>query len=250
MKKKSDSRLLTGPVSNGVIEIIPTNTCPPDLAELSRRSELFSSFAPFTQLDVGDGKFVPEASWPYRKGQEADVQKMLEGSLSLPLCDRLFYEIHLMVEEPLEIGKALARAGAKRIIGHIEGFADKREALYALESWKHIDTLEAGFALLLDTPIPVILPVMGECDVVQLMSIASLGYQGAKFEERVILRIEELHAQYPDLAIEVDGGVSEKNIAQLVRAGARRFGVGSAISKADNPRAAYENLKALAESAL
>ena len=220
-----------------MIEIIPTNTCPPDFTELSRRSELIASFAPAIQLDIGDGAFVPEASWPYREGQSTDIQKMKEGSLSLPMSERLFYEVHLMVEEPLEIGKALARAGARRIIGHIEGFADKREALFALESWKHIDTLEAGFALLLDTPLPVISSLIEQCDVVQLMSIASLGYQGAKFEERVTPRIEELHAQYPELVIEVDGGVSEANIAELVRAGARRFGVGSAIMKAGDPMA-------------
>ena len=233
-----------------MIEILPTNTCPPDLAELLRRSEMFASFAPAIQLDVGDGKFVPEASWPYREGQESDIQKMLESSLSLPLSDRMFYEVHLMVEEPLEIGKALARAGARRIIGHVEGFADKREAIFALRSWKDINASEVGLAVLLDTPLPVVLPLAADCDVVQLMSIASLGYQGANFEERVLPRIEELHEQYPSLVIEIDGGVSEKNIEMLVRAGARRFGVGSAIMKAEDPAAAYATLKTLAESAL
>jgi pentose-5-phosphate-3-epimerase len=82
------------------------------------------------------------------------------------------------------------------------------------------------------------------------MSIAQLGKQGAAFEPRIIPRIEELRAMYPSTTIAIDGGVSEKNIAELVRAGATRFGVGSAISKASDPKVAYENLKTLAENAL
>jgi len=88
------------------------------------------------------------------------------------------------------------------------------------------------------------------CDVVQVMSIATLGKQGAPYDVRAIARIKELHTKYPELVISVDGGVSEKNIADLARAGARRFGVGSAITKAPDPKAAYLNLKAIAESAL
>ena len=233
-----------------MIEIIPTNTCPPDWTELSWRSGLIAQFAPHVQLDIDDGKFAPEISWPFRSGQEAELQKMAEGSLSLPHTDKLLYEVHLMVEEPLQIGKALARGGASRIIGHIEGFADKREAIFALEAWKGARASEVGLAVLLDTPLPVVEPLLPECDVVQLMSIAQLGYQGAPFEKRVVPRIEELHTKYPHLIIEVDGGVSERNIAELVRAGASRFGVGSAIMKADDPKTAYEHLKSIAENAL
>ena len=82
------------------------------------------------------------------------------------------------------------------------------------------------------------------------MSIATLGYQGAAYEPRVVERIQELHAKYPKLVIEVDGGVSGKNIAELVRAGARRFGVGSAVMKASDPTAAYTQLQQIATEAL
>lgn len=233
-----------------MIQILPTNTCPPDLVELARRSELIAQFAPAVQLDISDGKFTAETSWPYRDGQDADMQKMAEGSLALPMCDRLFYEVHLMVEEPLAIGTALIRAGAKRIIGHVEAFADDREVFHALEVWKKTSEIEVGLAVLLDTPLPVVEQYIRECQVVQLMSIATLGYQGASYEPRVTERIKELHAKYPELVIEVDGGVSEKNIAELVRAGARRFGVGSAIMKAADPAGAYVHIQKLAEAAL
>ena len=56
--------------------------------------------------------------------------------------------------------------------------------------------------------------------------------------------------RFPDTLISVDGGVSSDNIADLVRAGARRFGVGSAISKASDPAAAHKALLALAQEAI
>ena len=231
-----------------MIEIIPTNTCPIDLLELSRRSEAFAEYATCVQLDIADGAFVPATSWPYGEGQMHELRALAgEG---LPYADNLSYEIHIMAEEPKDIGVAFAQAGAARIIGHVESFSDSEEARSALSAWRVSSAREVGLALLLDTPLPVIEPLLQACDFVQVMSIAQLGYQGAQFEPRVFDRIGEIRATYPNLIVEIDGGVSEKNIAELARAGATRFGVGSAISKAADPKAAYEMLKTLAENAI
>lgn len=233
-----------------MVEIIPTNTCPPDLAEMAKRSEFFAQFAGWIQLDISDGAFTSIRSWPYGEGQWSELERMAASALELPSAPPLRYETHLMVEEPRELGLRLSEAGVVRIIGHVEAFADEKEILSALDSWRTAGATEVGLALLLDTPLPVLLPMMGACDVVQVMSIATLGKQGAPYDVRAIARIEELHTKYPELVISVDGGVSEKNIAELARAGASRFGVGSAISKASDPKMAYEHLKAIAESAL
>lgn len=232
-----------------MIEIVPTNTCPPDFAELSRRSASIASFAPTVQLDVSDGVFTAISSWPYLEGQMTELDE-LRDSQALPSSPALQYELHLMVEEPREIGCMFARAGAMRIIGHVEAFADTEEARGALDAWRLEGAREIGLALLLDTPMPVLEPLIPMCDVVQVMSIGTLGSQGAAYDPRAKERIAELHAKYPTLTIAVDGGVSETNIAELVAAGARRFGVGSAIMKAADPRKAYEHLKTIAESAL
>lgn len=233
-----------------MIEIIPTNTCPPDLSELESRSELFSAFAPHVQLDVADGNFVPAKSWPYFEAQKSELEALAGGPKNLPLSGRVGYEIHIMADAPSEIGTLMARAGAVRILGHVEAFSGTQEAEEALTAWRSAGAAEAGIAVLLDTPLSFITALVPHADVVQLMSIAKLGYQGAPFEPSIFSRISELHAAHPQLVIEIDGGVSEKNIEELVRAGATRFGVGSAISKADNPKAAYEHLKMLAESAI
>ena len=78
------------------------------------------------------------------------------------------------------------------------------------------------------------------------MSIGKIGAQGQPFDESVFSRIEELHATYPDMMVAVDGGVAESNVEALTRAGANRLCVGSAISKAEDPAAAYAAIHARA----
>ncbi len=222
------------------IEIIPTNTCPPDLVELARRSELFAEFAPQVHLDIDDAKFAPVLSWPYFSGQWG------ERAQPLPLADSLRYETHLMVHDPLEIGESLARAGCFRIVPHIEVFSSDDAIRSAFSMWKSAGASEVGLAVLIDTPLSTLEQVIQECDSVLLMSIATLGSQGAPFDSRIFGRVQELHTTYPDLLIAVDGGVGESNIARLVAVGARCFCVGSAISKSPDPASTYRSLLSLA----
>ncbi len=233
-----------------MIEIVPTNTCPPDFAELSRRSLIFAGFADQIQLDIDDGAFAPELSWPYLSGQWAELEEMAVGARRLPCADKLAYETHLMVEDPIRIGELLARVGCMRVIAHVEAFHGTQSTIEAFSTWRAAGAVEVGLAILIDTPLSVLEPHIGKCDVVQMMSIARLGAQGASFEPRVVPRIQELHAKYPDLTIAVDGGVSPANIAELVRAGATRFGVGSAIIKSPDPAATFIHMKKIAENAL
>lgn len=230
------------------IEIIPTNTCPPDLSTLAARTEVFASFAPVIQLDVSDGVFTPVTSWPFGQGQKESLMAIADRGERLPFADDVFYETHLMIEAPREIGLLLARAGVKRIIGHAEAFEDENDARGTLEAWNAAG-VEAGLALLYHSPLELIDPHVDLCDVVLLMTIATIGKQGAQFEEGSFERIRAFKEKYPERIVEVDGGVSEGNIEDLVRAGASRFGVGSAITKALDQKGAYERLRGLAKKA-
>ena len=224
-----------------MIEIIPTCVAR-DESDVVASAEAIRAYASAIHLDVDDGVFAPVVSWPYDKH---GAFKEFELSATAGL----FVEVHLMVEEPREIGVHMAHAGADRIIAHIEGFADTTEAHGALEVWRRSGAKEVGLGLLLATPFEVIEPLISACDVVHLMSIATIGTQGIPYDIRAPARIVEFHRRFPDTVISVDGGVSEKNIAELARAGATRFGVGSAISKAPDPKAKYDTLKTLAEDA-
>jgi hypothetical protein len=56
--------------------ILPTNTCPPDLTELEKRTASVLDFAPEIQLDAADGVFAPVTSWPYLEGQWQALEAM------------------------------------------------------------------------------------------------------------------------------------------------------------------------------
>lgn len=222
--------------------ILPTNTCPGDLAELARRTEAFADFAPEIQLDISDGLFSPVTSWPYNGVQWSELEDMAASGTQLPMAERVGYEVHLMVQEPEQLGILLAQTGVRRIMPHVETLDDVERARETFAAWKAAGAREVGLSLLIDTPLESVAPYADVCDVIQLMSIARIGAQGQPFDERSLTRVEELHAAYPDMVVAVDGGVSEANIELLVRAGANRLCVGSAISKAPKPSEAYARM--------
>lgn len=225
-----------------MVEIIPT-IVPRDLLGLEAGVNIVRVFSSVVHLDVDDGLFAPHLTWPYTKaGEFAPIDLSLLAGMSI--------EVHLMVEEPREVGSAFARAGASRVIGHLEAFSDTNEACGALDAWRQNGAQEVGLGLLMETSFEVIEPLLSACNVVHLMSIATIGTQGIPYDPGALARIAEFHARFPTTIISVDGGVSKDNIAELARAGATRFGVGSAIMRSDNPAAAYEKLKSLAESTI
>lgn len=221
-------------------EVLPTNTCPPTLTELERRSQEFAAFAPHVHLDISDGKFTPVISWPFLEGQGEELDALAFSKL--PLSHTLTYEVHLMVSDPLPIGMALAKAGAHRIIAHVEAFKNPEEGMEVLTSWKESGAKEVGLAITISTSLEEIAPYVPHVNSILVMTISEIGNQGNPFQEHALERISSLHALYPDTVIAADGGVSHKNIADVARAGASRFCVGSAISKEDSQRDAYERL--------
>lgn len=233
-----------------MMEIIPTNTCPPDLPELSRRSESFSKFAATVHLDIADAKFAPTISWPYQDGEWSELESMADRGNALPYLEKLAYEAHLMIEKPFEIGGLLARAGCMRIVAHVEAFGSADEAKRTFDSWRENGAKEIGIAVLAATPLEALDEYIYLCESVTLMTIATIGAQGIPFDERGYGRVADLHARYPDLVIEVDGGVGKEQIATLARAGASRFSVGSAISKSPDPAQTHRELLELAQKAL
>lgn len=215
--------------------IVPT-IVPGSLADIKKTSEKYASFTDFFQIDVADGKFAPNTTWIPGESDK------LPGEFS--------YEVHMMVSEPRTVGAAFAKAGAHTLIGHIETLQNPADAKKIFNEWRTGGVESIGLAVLLQTPIEALEPYLPFADFVLFMTIARIGVQGFPFEKNSIAKIAAFKEMHPDTVVAVDGGVSEKNIAALARAGATRFGVGSAISRSDNPAEAYERLKTLAESAI
>lgn len=223
---------MQGASQNSMLEIVPT-VVPKSLTDVVDARARYS-FAPSLHIDIADGIFAPNTTWS------------LGPTEKLPDATAAEYEVHLMVHNPLQTGLSFARAGAKRIIGHIESFDHAERAREAFDMWQHGGAKETGVAILLDTPLEELTFYVELCDFVHMMTIAKIGKQGAAFDERSIERVAAVRKRYPHVTISVDGGGSKDTISDLVRAGASRLCVGSALAKAKDPEKEFARLQQVA----
>jgi len=200
------------------------------------------------QIDVVDGAFASSKTWPY--GDEAHFEKICLGDEGLPHWEEFDFQFDLMLAHPeVEVLK-FVDAGAASVIIHAKS-AGAREALELLAQ-KNTEVgdefrTQVGLAVL-PTDIPEALGTLealsGVYDFVQVMGIDKVGFQGEQFDEKAIALVKEIRQKYPDLIIQVDGSVNASDIDALVRAGANRLVVGSAIFGALDAKKALEALKA------
>ena len=209
-------------------EIIPT-VVPSSLDDILVARKKYP-FARSLHIDIADGRFAPNTTWTLRPGEK------------LPDAAQVEYEVHLMIENPLQAGLTFARAGASRIIGHIEAFDNAERAREAFAMWSAAGAKESGIAILMDTPLEELQMYVQLCDFVHLMTIAKIGKQGYAFDERSLERITTVHKRFPQITISVDGGETKSVMEDVARAGASRFCVGSALSKAKDPEKTYLQL--------
>ncbi len=195
----------------------------------------------YLQIDVMDGIFVPDKSWPYSAWSE--FQELVKKDTGLPFWQDIEYEFDLMVKNPSQILDGLIRLGAQRIIFHIESVTTVE--LESLIEKSKESNLEIGIALNNDTPLETLFPFMDKIDFVQLMGIARIGFQGEPFDERVISRIKKLREMHPQLIISIDGGVNFETAPLLVGAGANRLVSGSAIFESGDIKGAINSLSSV-----
>ena len=219
-------------------EIIPA-ILPKDFAELEEKAEMVKGFVKTLQIDVCDGQFVPNATWPYRKHDDA-FEKILKEDIGLPGWETMNHEIDLMANRPEEVVNDWVTAGAMRVILHVEARGDIAAAIGMLR-----DRVEIGMAISVETPISELEPYIGDIQVIQCMGIDNIGFQGQEFDQKVIAKVAELKKAFPNIAIAVDGGVSLETGPRLIAAGADRLVVGSAIFESDNAIDAVESFKRL-----
>jgi len=115
-----------------------------------------------------------------------------------------------------------------------------------MASEAHKRRKQFGVALNLEESIGILSPFISEIDLVLLMSV-NPGLGGQKLEERVFQKISALRKKYPDVKIEVDGGINPENAAKLVEAGADFLAIGSAIYESLNIEQAIKEFKQIAE---
>ncbi len=205
-----------------------------DFGNLQRDTEMVNnSDADWFHIDVMDGHFVPNISYGF------PIIQAIKKHATKPL------DVHLMIEKPERYIEEFAKVGADIITVHYESTVHLHRTLTQIED----AGCKAGVVLNLTTPINVLEDILPKCYMVLLMSI-NPGFGGQKFEDITYNRIKKLRQMIDEQGlntrIEIDGGVTDKNIKQLVAAGADAFVAGSHVFKSDNPTETIKKLKALA----
>jgi ribulose-phosphate 3-epimerase len=189
--------------------------------------------AELIHVDVMDGHFVPNITIG------VPVVKSLKRIANVPL------DVHLMIENPdLYIG-AFAEAGAAIMSVHIEALRHVHRTVQAIKALG----VQAGVAINPGTPVAALRDIAADVDLVLVMSV-NPGFGGQTFIPRSESKIREVRALLDELGnpapIEIDGGVDEHNVAQVVAAGARIVVAGSAIFNTPDPERATRELKGAA----
>lgn len=230
------------------IQIIPT-VMPDDYKDLVSKINFVYRHVSRVQIDVMDRKFVPSISWPYSTSHHfEDMMKQDEG---LPHWQDLEFSVDLMVINPKEEIPKWIEVGVSEVIIHIESLRsflnpNNPEALVEDVGWlrelKEGGLVNVCLALNPSTANESLDNYKGLYDSVQFMGIKRIGYQGEDFAEEVLEKISDFKDQYPEISIMVDGGVNEDTIKDLVKAGATRLAVGSAIFNAIDAKEAIKQL--------
>ena len=183
---------------------------------------------PIVQLDYVDGMFAP-------------IKTCCDASLLSQFSVPEQLEVHMMVNDPIIYVDEWVENGVKRLIGHIEDMPDQDDFVNQIAT----EGVGVGLALKIDTPLDRLNPnLVQHLDLVLLMA-HEIGVQGSMFNPAVIEKVRQLRAQFPHLNIEVDGGMNEETIPQVLQAGANYFAVGSDLFQEADPMAEVRRLEAL-----
>lgn len=225
------------------MHIVPA-IIPKDFSEIPSKLELVNGVADTVQIDIVDGTFAPNKTWPYI-GDHGEVSAFLREEEGLPFWKEFDFEFDLMVGKPAEAVPFWVKAGASRVIVHVESIdADALSVLIA--EWKH--SVDVGLALKPSTPLSALDTFLHEVSFVQCMGNDKISFGGIPLDEaRVLPKIAELRKRQSGLTISVDIGVTLDTAPRLIAAGANRLVVGSAVFGKANPAEAIRELESLFE---
>ncbi len=205
-----------------------------NLANLSSEIDRIPS-ADGIHLDVMDNHFVPNLSFGLPMVES--VRKNHPGR---------FLDTHLMIEQPDRWATAYAEAGSEVVTFQAEASQAPTRLARELRSLGS----KAGMALRPQTPIEPFEDILGELDLILVMTVDP-GFGGQSFLETMLPKIERtrklIEKHGLNIWLQVDGGITDDTIGRCVDAGADVFVAGSAVFRADEPDAVVRSLKQRAE---
>lgn len=196
-----------------------------DFTKLGQEIQRVSG-ADYLHLDIMDGHFVPNIS--YGPGVVAALRPLT----SLP------FDVHLMLDHPLEYVPAFLKAGADLITFHVECKDPIDETLAAI----HNGGAKAGLVLKPATPAEALWPWLDKIDLAMVMTVEP-GFGGQSFMAPMMDKVREIKKKAPSLLVEADGGINDTTIQLCAEAGVDICVAGTGVFRAENAEEALKQLQ-------
>jgi ribulose-phosphate 3-epimerase len=204
-------------VAGSTMKVIAPSILSADFSRLGEEIKAVEAAgADWIHIDVMDGRFVPNIT--IGPGLIASIRK----------TTRLPFDVHLMIESPERYIDDFAGAGADRITIHLEATGHLHRTVAMIRE----KGLKAGVSLNPATPLCLVEPILPDIDLLLVMTV-NPGFGGQKFIEGSLPKIAAAKRMIREIApavlLEVDGGVTLKNIRAVSDAGADVLVAGSAV---------------------
>ena len=205
-----------------------------DFANFERELKSISS-ADAAHVDVMDNHFVPNLTFGL------GLVQALKRVSDLPL------DIHLMIENPERWAPEYASAGAESVTFHLEASSDP---IWLARELKKLGA-KSAIAIKPNTAVEDLIELLPEIDMLLIMTVEP-GFGGQPLIQSTLSKIsqarEEIRNSGLEIALQVDGGVTEDNIGELAKLGADVFVAGSAVFKNPDRNEQISELRALAKA--
>lgn len=207
-----------------MFEIIP-GILEREWSEIERKIEIVKPFAKTIHVDIIDGEFAANTTF-------------LDHPPFAKYTNEIFFELHMMVENPIQYLKPFAAAGFKRFLGHIEKMPDQAEFVAQAQLLG-----EVGLAIDGPTDLSAIKVPYEDLDAILVYTSNKAGFSGPPFVEKRLEKVRKIREQSGFLPIEVDGGVNPETTIQAKNAGASRFVSTSFLFQNQNPQEQFNLLQ-------